>query len=69
MVTYDEIIEKKYSFAAGQYFDVKIEYVDLTPEEFAAKMAQFTETLQNFFREGEELQQEIMKQLKKINYN
>ena len=25
-VTYDEIIAKKYSLAAGQYFDVKIEY-------------------------------------------
>ena len=29
-VTYDEIKEKKYSLAAGQYFDVKIDYIELT---------------------------------------
>ena len=32
-VTYDEIKEKKYSLAAGQYFDVKIEYVELSQDE------------------------------------
>ena len=30
LVTYDQIKEKNYSFSAGQYFDVKIEYVDIT---------------------------------------
>ena len=38
LVTYDQIKEKNYSFSAGQYFDVKIEYVELTPEEFEDKM-------------------------------
>lgn len=31
-VSYDEIEAKNYSLSAGQYFDVKIEYVDITPE-------------------------------------
>lgn len=30
VVTYDEIKEKKYSLSAGQYFEVKIEYIDIT---------------------------------------
>ena len=32
-VTYDEIKEKGYSLSAGQYFDIKIDYVDITEEE------------------------------------
>ena len=67
-VTYDEIIAKKYSLAAGQYFDVKIDYVELTPEEFDAKMAEYTGTLQTLFAEGNALQAEIMEQLKKVKY-
>lgn len=67
-VTYDEIIAKKYSLAAGQYFDVKIEYVELTQEEFEAEMAQYKFELQTFFDEGNALQAEIMKQLGKVQY-
>lgn len=67
-VTYEEIIAKKYSLAAGQYFDVKIEYVELTQEEFEAKMAEFKSELQSFFDEGNALQVEIMKQLGKVKY-
>lgn len=67
-VTYDEIIDKKYSLAAGQYFDVKIEYVELTQEEFETKMSAFKTELQSFFDEGNALQAEIMKQLGKVKY-
>lgn len=67
-VTYEEIIAKKYSLAAGQYFDVKIEYVELTQEEFEAKMSAFKSELQSFFDEGNALQAEIMKQLGKVKY-
>ena len=67
-VTYEEIKAKKYSLAAGQYFDVKIDYVELTPEEFDAKMAEYTGTLQTLFEEGNALQAEIMEQLKKVKY-
>lgn len=67
-VTYDEIIEKKYSLAAGQYFDVKIDYVELTQEEFDAKMSEYTRKLQDYFTEGDALQKEIVEQLKKVKY-
>lgn len=68
VVSYDEIKEKKYSLAAGQYFDVKIEYVDLTPEEFQEKMQNYQNTLQELFNEGDKLKNDIMKQLKKVKY-
>ena len=67
-VTYDEIKAKKYSLSAGQYFDVKIEYVELTQDEFNLKMAEYTNNLQAFFNEGAKLQLEIMKQIKKVKY-
>lgn len=67
-VTYDEIKEKKYSLAAGHYFDVKIEYVELSQEEFNARMSAYAEKLQEYFAEGDKLKTEIMEQLKKVKY-
>ena len=67
-VTYEEIIAKKYALAAGQYFDVKIEYVDMTPEEFNEKMAGYQAELVKLFDEGDKLQNEIIEQLKKVKY-
>ena len=67
-VTYDEIKEKKFSLAAGQYFDVKIEYIPLTQEEFTAKMNGYTEELEKLFAEGDKLQKEIIERLKKVKY-
>ena len=67
-VTYDEIKEKKYSLAAGQYFDVKIEYVKLSQDEFNARMTAYATKLQECFDEGNKLQTEIMEQLKKVKY-
>jgi len=67
-VTYDEIIAKKNSLAAGQYFDVKIEYVELTQEEFNEKMANYSTELDKYFAESNALQEEIKKQLGKVKY-
>lgn len=68
LVSYDEIKEKRYSLAAGQYFEVKIEYVDLTPEEFQAKMQGYKDTLQELFTKSDQLKSEIMEQLGKVKY-
>jgi type I restriction enzyme M protein len=68
VVSYDQIKEKNYSFSAGQYFDVKIEYTDITPEEFAAKMNAFHLNLNSLFAESKELENEIQKQLKGLKY-
>ena len=62
-VSYDEIEAKNYSLSAGQYFDVKIEYVDITPEQFAEKMQGFTINLDNLFNQSRELEAKIKKQL------
>lgn len=68
VVSYDEIAGKNYSFSAGQYFDVKIEYTDMTPEQFAAKMKEFTENLEGLFSQSRELEAEIKKQMAGLKY-
>ena len=68
VVSYEDIINKNYSLSAGQYFDVKIEYVDITPEEFAAKMQGYTQNLEKLFKESNTLEEEIKKQLAGLKY-
>ena len=68
VVDYDDIEAKNYSFSAGQYFDVKIEYDDITPEQFAEKMQSFTSDLDALFGQSRELEAEIKKQLAGLKY-
>lgn len=68
-VSYDDIEAKNYSLSAGQYFDVKIEYVDITPEQFAHKMQGFTSNLDSLFNQSRELETEIKKQLAGLKYD
>lgn len=67
-VTYDQIKEKNYSLSAGQYFEVKIEYVELTPDEFEEKMNQYKTNLRAYFDEGKTLEDEIFKSLEELKY-
>jgi type I restriction enzyme M protein len=68
VVSYEEIAAKNYSLSAGQYFDVKIEYTDITPAEFEAKMKGFTDNLNSLFDQSRELEGEIKKQLAGLRY-
>lgn len=68
-VTYDEIKEKGYSLSAGQYFDIKIDYVDITAEEFNKRMSDYKSKLTEMFKESHRLEVEIMKQLDSLEFN
>ena len=68
VVSYNDIAAKNYSLSAGQYFDVKIDYVDITPKQFAEKMAGFTERLDEMFAESRKLEKEIKKQLGGVKF-
>ena len=68
-ITYDEIKEKGYSLSAGQYFDIKIDYVDITEEEFNARMEEYKQTLAEQFAESRRLEAEIMRQLDSLQFN
>lgn len=68
VVSYDQIKEKNYSFSAGQYFEVKIKYTDITPPEFSSKMNEFKKNLNTLFAESKTLGIEIKKQLEGLKY-
>ncbi len=68
-VTYDEIKEKGYSLSAGQYFDIKIDYVDITEDEFNKRMAAYKAELSAQFEESHRLESEILKQLDSLKFN
>lgn len=67
-VTYDKIREKNYSFSAGQYFEVKIEYMKLTQDEFDEKIEEFKEQLNSYFSDSKKLEEEIKKSLEELKY-
>ena len=68
VVTYEDIKSKDYSLSAGQYFDVKIDYTDITPNEFNSKMAKIKNTLERLFEESNCMESDIKNQLEKLNY-
>ena len=67
-VSYADIEGKKMSFSAGQYFEVKIEYVELNADEFAEKMNNFISNLDALFAESHRLECEIKTQLGRVKY-
>lgn len=69
VVSNQQIREKKYSFSAGQYFDIKINYVDITEEEFQQRIADYKTTLTAQFAESQRLEKEILQQLNSLNFN
>ena len=67
-VSYEQIKEKNYSLSAGQYFDIKIKYIELSQEEFNSKMKAHAENLNNSFKVGKSLEEEIKNILRNIKY-
>ncbi len=68
VVSYEDIKAKNYSLSAGQYFEVKIEYIDITAEEFTTKMKGFESNLESLFSESKSLEKEIQNNLKTFRY-
>lgn len=66
VVSFDDIKEKNYSFSAGQYFVVKIKHVDITPEEFEAKMNAYKTSLTEKFAYGRDLEKSILSQIEAL---
>jgi type I restriction enzyme M protein len=69
VVSYDNIKAKNYSLSAGQYFEVKIDYVDITHEVFTEKLKGFEENLKSIFAESKVLEKEIENNLKGLRYD
>lgn len=68
LITNDEIKEKNYSFSAGQYFEVKIEHIEMTGDEFIAKLNEFQSEIEELWNKGHHMEVSIKKELAGIKY-
>jgi len=67
-VSYEALTSKNFSLSAGQYFDVKIQYVDITPEEFNKKILKISKDIEILFSDSKKIEAEIIKQLNGLKY-
>lgn len=51
LISKKQVQERNYSFSAGQYFEVKMEFIELTQEEFEQKITAFSLKLEKLFLE------------------
>lgn len=68
IVSCEDISAKNYSFSAGQYFEVKIEYVDISHDEFNEKLTAQKANLDKLFDDSNRLSKCISDSLSKLNY-
>lgn len=69
LVSVDDIKEKNYSFSTGQYFKIKIDYVEVTQEAFNEKINNYKNELDSLFKQNTILEQKIKKNLERLKYD
>ena len=65
---YEDMEERDFSFSAGQYIDVKIEYTPITSEQFMERMDAFSSKFSRMSVEGARLDAEIQRQMGKLRH-
>lgn len=68
MVTNEEIKGKNYSFSAGQYFEVKIDYIEISEDEFKTKLGAYQKEIKSLWSKTHQLEAEICKSLEGLQY-
>ncbi len=69
VVSYEEIQSKNYSLSAGQYFELKIEYSEISQEDFNKRMGSYIDQLNEEFHKEDVLKSQITKALKGLKYD
>lgn len=69
LVDNEKLKQKSYSFGAGQYFETKIEYCELSPEEFKEKIKNTKSRLERMFRESKSLENKLFEKLSSLEYD
>ena len=67
LVSYDEITAKNFSLSAGQYFDVKLKHVAMTPKQFEKELVARKERLKRLFGESRKIENELAKKLRGLH--
>lgn len=69
VVSYEDIQAKNLSLSAGQYFEVKIEYIDITQDEFLDKIINFNGSIEQLFKESSALESKIKKNMRLLKHD
>ncbi|MDY2783069.1 MAG: class I SAM-dependent DNA methyltransferase [Candidatus Pseudoruminococcus sp.] len=64
-----DIKRRNYSFSAGSFFEAKIEYEDITVEQFNEKLSGFMTELEELMYESEKSHQELLVALGSVRYD
>ena len=68
IVSYNDLEERNYSFSAGQYFKVSLDYIDITKQEFEFKIQEIDSNLKEHFLKSKLLEKDIESNLKRVFY-
>jgi type I restriction enzyme M protein len=66
--TFDELKAGKYSFNPGGYFDVSIEHIELSQQEFTKAMTESREKLVVMFKESKSLEKKVLVGFERLLY-
>lgn len=69
LVNYEEIKERMFSLSAGQYFDVKMDYTDISKKEFDEQIKKDISELESIMKDNKEISKELTESLKGIYYD
>lgn len=68
LVNYETLKEKNYSFSAGQYFEIKSDYIDISTADFNQQLSFSKLEIEKLFEQSNSLTQLIKSQIDKLKY-
>ena len=69
IVSYNDLEEKNYSLSAGQYFEVRIDHIDITKEEFDLTIREYESSLISLSKESEKVFRSLIAGINKLRYD
>jgi type I restriction enzyme M protein len=68
IVNKEDLKARNYSFSAGQYFEVDLEHIDISLEEFKQSISNTEISLSDLFLSSKQIEEDITNNLKTLNY-
>ncbi len=67
--SYKAIENNNYSFSAGQYFEIKIDYKDISHQDFELEINTYKSNLKKLFSDSKFLEEEIILEMDMLSYD
>ena len=69
VTNYKNIVEEDYKCNAGRYYDVVMENIEISEDEFNLEIQNYKSKLQKYFNESNTYSDKISKQLDNLDYD